>query len=95
MAEKPSWAVSEELSDESCWVSELMVMRSNAGYYIGRACLDKRDDEYPFEEPYSRESGYFKSEEAAQDALAKGFVIRDCVENNFAYATGKLSLTAR
>ena len=76
-----------------------MVLQSAAGYYIGRLCMDRDEsdpDYFPFEEPYSRESGYFRSEEEATKAMREtGFVVRDCVENNLAYATGALKLTAR
>lgn len=37
------------------------VLRSGAGYYIGTQCCCG---------PYSRESGYYKTEEAAQSDLA-------------------------
>lgn len=94
MNTQPEWAISEELSTEECWVSKLMVLRSNAGYYIGRMCLDKGEDGLPFSEPYSRESGYYKTTEAAARALADGFPERDCVENNYAYAKGSLSRSA-
>lgn len=89
---RPSWEVSEELSTEDCWVSKLKVLRSAAGYYIGRECRDK---DMPFDEPYSRESDYFSSKEEATKALYEsGFDVRDCVENNHAYATGGLNLKA-
>ena len=42
-------------------VSELAVLKSAAGYYVGRT-LDGM--------PYSRESGYFKTEAKAAEALA-------------------------
>jgi hypothetical protein len=41
------------------------VFRSPAGYYIGFHC--------PCCGPYSRESGYYKQEAEANDALAKGW----------------------
>lgn len=40
---------------------KLEVLHSNAGYYIGTQC--------PECGPWSRESGYFKTRELAQDAL--------------------------
>ena len=46
---------------KDCYVSNLKVMRSGAGYYLGRTCIDK---EHGFEEPYSRETGYMKKEDA-------------------------------
>lgn len=48
--------------EEGC--SELQVMQSAAGYYVGR---HKVVDGYPM--PYSRESGYFDSQERANLAL--------------------------
>jgi hypothetical protein len=42
---------------------QLRVCRSAAGYYIGTMCECG---------PYSRESGYFETAEAAQAALQKG-----------------------
>jgi hypothetical protein len=42
-------------------VSDLRVLRSAAGYYVGRTLEDM---------PYSRESGYFKTEAKAAEALA-------------------------
>lgn len=42
------------------------VMRSNAGYYIGYGCIDP---EYGWEEPYSRESGYYRTREDAEQDL--------------------------
>ena len=96
---QPDWAISEELSTEECWISQLMVLRSAAGYYIGRLCMDRCEsnpDYFPFSEPFSRESGYFRSEEKATKALQEtGFVVRSCAENNLAYATGALKLTTR
>ena len=41
-------------------VSELKVMKSTAGYYIGRDCI---------EGPYSRESHYFPTVGLAESAL--------------------------
>ena len=68
------------------FVSNLQVLHSNAGYYIGRTCCDKEDG---FEEPFSRESVYYPTREAAQrDLHTMSFPVRDCVENNFMYANG-------
>ena len=64
--------------------SELKVMSSNAGYYIGRSSTEYGD-------PYSRESDYYPTYGAAEkDLNNKTFVVRDCSENNFAYDTGTL-----
>ena len=46
--------------------SELKVLRSGAGYYIGTMYVDPVDG---FEEPGSRDSDYFASKEAAEDYL--------------------------
>ena len=43
--------------------SKLKVLKSNAGYYIGRTSIN---EDFGFEEPYSRESGYFRTLEEAE-----------------------------
>ena len=58
-------------------ISELRVLHSNAGYYIGR--IDTKLG------PYSRESGYYSSYKEAETALNTNFKVRNCGENNFAY----------
>ena len=65
----PSWDISEDLSTEKIWISKLMALRSAAGHYVGRLCMDKSDY---CTEPYSRESGYFKTEALATKAIADG-----------------------
>jgi hypothetical protein len=89
---------SKELAQGTLNVSTLMVMQSNAGYYIGRSCLetDEDSDDYcgGMHEPYSRESEYYPTEQAATKAFTEGHVVRDCVENNYAYEQGTLSLKA-
>ena len=62
--------------------SNLQVMRSAAGWYIGRTYFDL---DCGCEFPYSRESGYYATEEEAQVALGSGFEVRNCVENNAMY----------
>ena len=49
----------------------LQVCHSNAGYYIGTMCCLDVDtfEELGHCQPYSRESGYYKSKEEAQAAL--------------------------
>lgn len=42
-------------------ISELTIMKSAAGYYIGRWCDDG---------PYSRESGYFNDRTSAEEHLS-------------------------
>jgi len=54
--------------------SELKIMHSPAGYYIGREWYEtdpKFKDEYPTE-PYSRNSIYFKTKEEAESAFKMG-----------------------
>lgn len=46
-------------------ISKLMVLQSAAGFYIGRVEYITEDES----EPYSRESNYFRTEEAANRAL--------------------------
>ena len=49
---------------EDCGVKvQLEVLYSNAGYYVGSCCGCG---------PYSRESGYYDTQEAAEAALASG-----------------------
>ena len=42
------------------------IMNSAAGYYVGYRCEDGG--------PYSRESGYYPSHEAAVEAMVKGVI---------------------
>ena len=49
-------------------ISELKVMQSNAGYYVGIGYNDMGSTGHPF--PYSRDSEYFKThEEAVEEVL--------------------------
>ena len=67
--------------------SELKVMQSGAGYYIGR----EWNDPAGFTEPASRESDYYQTRDEAQKELdAMSFKVRDCLENNAAYDSGAL-----
>lgn len=69
-------------------VSDLKVMCSGGGYYIGRSYWDT---EFGFEGPYSRESGYYAThDEAAAELGDMTFEVRDCIENNWAYDKGDL-----
>lgn len=52
---------SEVCPDCGTFVLPFKVLRSGAGFYIGTMCQDG---------PYSRESGYFGTEEEAATALA-------------------------
>ena len=47
-------------------VSALKVMRSNAGFYLGRT---EYDEEFQVDLPYSRESGYYRNKEEAEREL--------------------------
>jgi len=68
-------------------VSELKVMRSAAGYYLGRSYFDT---EFGFEAPYSRETGYMSEAEAVDELKRGSFEVRQCIENDAAYANGNL-----
>ena len=69
-------------------ISELKVLKSAAGYYVGRSCTE--DDEPGFPMPYSRESGYFPTREAAEGHLKTEGGDRQCDENDFAKEKGLL-----
>lgn len=69
-------------------VSNLQVLKSAAGWYIGRSYFDL---EFGFVGPYSRESGYYSSEEEAKaDLTNQSFEVRDCIENAAMYMSGEL-----
>lgn len=51
-------------------ITELMVMRSNAGWYVGRGLIQKIGPEQYTTLPYSRESGYFSSKKKAEEELS-------------------------
>ena len=70
-------------------VSDLQILNSAAGWYIGRSYLDTEFGENEW--PYSRESGYYASKEEAENALdTDNFEVRRCIENDAAYANGSL-----
>ena len=48
------------------YISEIQVMKSAAGYYVGHSYTDP---ELGFPEPYDRKSDYFKSEAEAKKYL--------------------------
>jgi hypothetical protein len=52
-------------------ISDYQVLKSAAGYYIGRLCKDIGDE--IFWQPYDRASGYFKTTEEAQWQLDNCF----------------------
>lgn len=49
-------------------ISEQKVMRSGAGWYVGRSYIDEEYPNLPM--PYSRDSGYYSSEKEAEEALS-------------------------
>ena len=53
--------------DSNHWISHLKVMKSAAGYYIGRDCY--AEDEPLLLMPFDRDSNYFSTAEAAQKEL--------------------------
>ena len=72
-----------------CWVTDLEVLQSGGGFYIGRMCWSEDCD--GLEEPYSRESGYYPTREAAQaDLDGASFTVRNCMENDLACEAGVL-----
>jgi hypothetical protein len=54
---------------EQSGYTELQVLRSNAGYYVGTMYRNVEADGSTWEEPGSRDSGYFRSREEAQRFL--------------------------
>jgi len=73
------------IEQKDCYVSNLQVMNTPAGYYLGRTCWDKENG---FEEPYARETDYMTREQA-EKALASGqYEVRDCPENDLMYSEG-------
>lgn len=52
------------MENKNLRISDYEVMRSAAGYYVGRWCME--DDIY---EPYDRVSGYFRDKEEALKEL--------------------------
>ena len=68
-------------------VSDLKVMQSAAGYYIGRSYFDT---DYGFEGPYSRESEYMTKADAVERLKHDTYKVRDCIENNAMYDAGDL-----
>ena len=63
---------------------EVKAMKSAVGYYIGTEIYDKEID---CEVPNCRISvDYFKTKEAAEQAITSGFVQRVCGENQYCSA---------
>lgn len=67
--------------------SELKVLQSAAGYFIGRLYWD---DEYNFWDMGCRLTDYFATREQAEQALKEGFIERYCSENEWGRANGLL-----
>lgn len=64
-------------------ISELHVMESAAGFYLGRTYFD---EECSANLPYSRQSGYFRDEATAKRALETyPEERRDCLDNQLLY----------
>lgn len=59
-------------SSEKVYYSDLQVLESGAGYYIGRMGWVEDKKLGGYQEPYSRESGYYKTREAANKVLKSG-----------------------
>jgi len=57
------WCVLPGTQDET--VSELRILQSAAGYYVGRVEISPEGYEFP----YCRESGYYPTREKAESAL--------------------------
>lgn len=78
--------MSEETKNEGySYYSAMTVLKSAAGWYIGRRYWDA---EMEFWDNGSRESGYFGFEDDANDALDNwDWEYRDCDENDFMYSS--------
>jgi len=72
--------------------TELQVLQSAAGYYIGRMhwnTSDGKDTFGSFWEPGSRETDYYTTRETAQKLLDSGeFSVKRSMENESAYDAG-------
>lgn len=70
--------IASRYPDPAGHYSELKVMLSGAGYYLGTEFVHTSGDFEGLVEPGSRESGYFKTYEAAEAALkAENWVQRE------------------
>ena len=52
-------------------ISDYQVMKSAAGYYIGRTCVERTEEGWEYPAPYDRVSGYYATEEEAKKDLPK------------------------
>lgn len=64
MADSSNYSFSQE---HGVYVSELKVMQSAAGFYVGRDCYERGEPEWKI--PFSRESDYFATREQAHNCL--------------------------
>lgn len=64
--QRPDFKVSH-IDHEGLAISPLHVMKSNAGHYVGRSCLEDMGDGDLLEQPYSRDSGYHDSTGAKRE----------------------------
>jgi hypothetical protein len=72
----------EKIQSKDGFYGPLEVCRSAAGYYIGRIFHNI----IGYDEPGSRESGYFATKNEAEVALKiEGFEYRNCGENSYLY----------
>lgn len=56
-------------ADQQSGYTELQVLRSNAGYYVGTMYRNVEENGQVWEEPGSRDSDYFRTREEAQRFL--------------------------
>lgn len=103
MVDKKAIAIAREYDDSIPWqyiinekdsvlvVSDMMAMKSAASYYMGRTCLTIEYDQPLYTEQFSRESEYYLDKEIMLLEYNKKIMsIRNCIENNTAYANGIL-----
>jgi len=76
MREYGSMKFPHKFGNDYC--TDLRPMQSAAGWYLGRYYFD---DEMQCPFPYSRESDYFPTKEAAEKALQQGHEPRNAPEN--------------
>jgi hypothetical protein len=74
--------------DDGSFYTVMQILKSAAGYYIGRMFWDNTEK---FWEPGSRESGYFTTREEAERAMLDGFEWRDASENVHFYTSKGLT----
>lgn len=77
---------------EKLYYSDLMICESAAGHYIGRMGYVENAQGYGYVEPYSRESGYYPSREAAFKSLRSGKFDRGAGGAEIAFARSEGNL---